>query len=247
MIKRSSEPIVGWSKRLIAMGLEAIFPLRCGGCGNKGTVWCSRCHRNLHVARSPSCHHCGFPISSSKSCEACSSLDIPLQVRSFAAYTPPLSTAILQLKYRPNQELATVMADWLASIYRQKRLHVDVIIPVPLSRRRQWKRGYNQVELIAEKLADMLELPVDRTSLRRIRDTSSQVGLLPSERRENVYGAIRGDADKLSGLSLLLIDDLITTGATILACAIAAGHAGASDLTALTVGRAVYSSNGSIL
>jgi len=146
--------------------------------------------------------------------------------------------AILHLKYRPNKELSDVMAWWLTNIYRREGWFAHLVVPVPLSAKRHRQRGYNQAGLIACNVAGKLGLQYLPDGLRRIRETGSQVGLNPTQRRVNVQDAIQGDESALHDKNILLVDDLITTGATTIACAQAAEEAGAKRMYALAVGLA---------
>ena len=130
------------------------------------------------------------------------------------------------------------MADRLVEIIEGEGWSNLIVVPVPLSRNKFLRRGYNQVDLIASAIARKAALPYKPTSLRRIKDTHSQVGLAPDARRENVRGAFQADAKLVREKSLLLVDDLYTTGATLLYCAQALMDAGAVEVFALTVARA---------
>ncbi len=238
MIERLTHPILRWPKRMIEMGFKTLFPLRCGGCGLRGTAWCPTCNHKLQPVSRKRCTRCGLPTASDNYCEACDSLEISLQVRGFAQYAPPLSSAILHLKYRPNKELANVMACWLTNVYRYEGWHAHLVVPVPLSAKRHRQRGYNQAGLIASSVADKIGIQYLPDGLMRIRETGSQVGLSPTQRRINVQDAILGKKSYLHDKNILLVDDLVTTGATTIACAQAAEQAGANRIYALAVGLA---------
>ncbi|MGD8812988.1 MAG: ComF family protein [Anaerolineales bacterium] len=146
--------------------------------------------------------------------------------------------ALLQLKYRPNHRLAKVFAFWLQRVFQRENWQASMVVAVPLAVSRQRQRGYNQVALIASALARMLELPYDEGALRRIRETPSQVGLDPTERWSNVSGAFRSCLFEEPPQSVLLVDDLMTTGATLAACASALKLQGVKQVFGLTVARA---------
>jgi ComF family protein len=129
------------------------------------------------------------------------------------------------------------MAEWLAELYRSVRWETALIVPVPLATGRLKSRGYNQVHLITNALGNALRVPQSENALTRVRDTPSQVGLEPFERRRNVVGAFRASSDHVSGKKVLVVDDLFTTGATLAACAAALKQAGAASVLGLTVGR----------
>jgi ComF family protein len=130
------------------------------------------------------------------------------------------------------------MGAWLQEAYDRAGWPADLLVPVPLGRQRQKRRGYNQAHLLALALRDRLQVPVEPNRLRRVHDTPSQVGLLPSERRENVREAFRAEPGPWAGTHVILIDDLYTTGSTLAACAAALLEAGVGQVFALTVARA---------
>lgn len=130
------------------------------------------------------------------------------------------------------------MAGWLDELCRREQWPVDVVVPVPLSPRRQRERGYNQAELVASALAELLQVPLACGGLRRTRETRSQVGLDVASRAQNVHGAFQADPTVVRGRAVLLVDDLVTTGATLAACAEALWAAGSAHVFAVTVARA---------
>jgi ComF family protein len=225
-------------RRFWQSGLDLLFPPRCAGCGNPGTVWCSSCDDRLIKLQARICPLCGGRLHRSKICRNCSQNPLPLPVRSYALYEGPLVRALLQLKYRPNRRLAVEMAVWLKRLFQREGWSASMVVAVPLSVSRLRHRGYNQVALIASALARMLELPFDAGALRRIRETPSQVGLDPTERWSNVSGAFRSYLVKEPPQAVLLVDDLITTGATMAACASALQWTGVKQVFGLTVARA---------
>jgi len=222
----------------LADGLELLFPIQCVGCGKPGSIWCSDCDASLERSVEPFCSACGLALGAWTACPACRRKKPVLPVRSYARYTGRLAQALLHLKYRPDQKLASVMSDWLSGLYRRSEWRVSVVVPVPLSRNRFQQRGFNQAELLARGLAVRLELPLAAGLLRRARETRSQVGLDPSERAQNVRDAFAAERGAFAGEAVLLVDDLYTTGATLAACARAALTNGAGRVFGLTVGRA---------
>jgi ComF family protein len=118
----------------------------------------------------------------------------------------------------------------------------DLVVPVPLSRKRLQERGYNQVALIAWPLSVALRIAYDPETLFRTRETRSQVGLTKAERRDNVHGAFGARPSSVDGRKVLLVDDVATTGSTLSSCAEALYASGARDVFAITVARAFPSS-----
>lgn len=219
-------------------GLDLLFPTSCLGCGRADFIWCPQCDASLERIGGQHCRICGRPLAALATCAECRGSPPPYRARSYAVYQGPLARAIVSLKYRPNRRLAEVMGAWLHEDYERAGWQASAIVPVPLSRQRQKRRGYNQAHLLALALRDRLPLPLHPNGLRRVLDTPSQVGLMPAERKSNVRGAFRADSASLSGQAVVLVDDLYTTGATLAACSTALLQAGAEQVFALTVARA---------
>ena len=126
----------------------------------------------------------------------------------------------------------------LADTYQRYDLQVDVIVPVPLHSSRLRERGYNQSELLGHQIARLLNLPVKADALQRIRHTKSQMELSASERHQNVANAFACADKSLSGQTVLLIDDVCTTGSTLDACACALKQSGVTSVWAVTLAKA---------
>ncbi len=239
VIQIESRSIVDILRQWWIAGIDLVFPSRCAGCGQYGSVWCEGCHQSLLKITKPICYTCGSSTGKPvRHCQHCGDYPEGLQVRSYARYQGPLLKAILFLKYRPNRDLAFTMAAWLLDICSQARMPPSLVVPVPLGRRRLQSRGYNQAGMIAEALAELLGLEFRENAIRRIRETSSQVGLDHRARYLNVENAFSATADCVNDQRILLVDDLVTTGSTLSACAIALLDAGASKVVGLAVARA---------
>jgi ComF family protein len=161
-----------------------------------------------------------------------------MEARAYAAYFGPLVPALLQLKYRPNQRLAEIMAGWLEEIVSREGWSINLITAVPLSARRRALRGYNQAGLVARRLSQRIGVDFADDALIRTRETRSQVGLDSDARSANVEGAFRATPETVTGRRVLIVDDLFTTGATIVACHEALTSAGAERTYAVTIARA---------
>lgn len=160
---------------------------------------------------------------------------------SFGFYEDELRKLIQLFKYARIQTLSAPLGRLLARALPHEQ-SFDVIVPMPLHWRKRWQRGFNQAELLAREIGRRTHIPV-RNALRRVRHTESQAGLTSAKRRENVSGAFQtpGRAKKskaLDGLSVLLIDDVMTTGATAASCARALKLGGARQVILLTLARA---------
>jgi ComF family protein len=160
-------------------------------------------------------------------------------MRSWAVFDSPVQNGLHTMKYRGNmafgEEIASQMIDFVFSL----GWPVDVMIPVPLGRKRLRERGYNQVALVAGPLAYELDIRYEPGALQKIRETRTQVGLGVSQRGENVRDAYQADPKVVKNKSILLVDDVATTGATISACTAALLSAAAKEVYVLTIARAL--------
>lgn len=188
----------------------------------------------------PLCEICGLPGSRPGLCPACHSLRPPFRaLRSWAVFEDPVRSALHQLKYRRNLALGDALAGPLCAYARNLGWPVDLVVPVPLGRKRMRERGYNQVALLAMPLAERAGWGYAPAGLCRVRETRSQVGLSAGERKENMQDAFRADRLQVQGRTVLLMDDVATTGATLAACTAALLEAGAPAVYALTIARAL--------
>ncbi len=150
----------------------------------------------------------------------------------------PLRTAIHKFKYQNYHVLAKTLAPLLATCYTITSLNTEAIVPVPLHRARHKQRGYNQAELLAKELTKHVQQPINVHTLIRCRPTKSQMTLNAVERQHNVANAFTCRNNQLQDKTVLLIDDVCTTGATLDACAEALQQAGAKAVYGLTLARA---------
>jgi ComF family protein len=144
------------------------------------------------------------------------------------------------LKKRRNEALGAILADKLSAIYSSQRWQVDLVISVPLARDRQLERGYNQATLLAQPLARMTGLNYRADALARVRKTNPQFALTARERWRNLQSAFAAEPTGVAQLSVLVVDDIMTTGATMNAAAKALREAGASKVYGLTLARALF-------
>lgn len=160
-------------------------------------------------------------------------------MRSWAVFDSPVQNALHTLKYRRNMGIGDALARQMSDFVQNLNWDVDMLIPVPLGRKRLKERGYNQVALVARPLAYELGLQYAPQGLWKSRETRSQVGLNVSQRRENVSKAYQAEGKVVNGRSILLMDDVATTGSTIQSAADALLSAGARTVYASTVARAL--------
>ncbi len=226
--------------------LDYVFPPRCAGCGLVGERFCPICSSQVLLIVGNICDKCGEPTTYLQhNIQDCIDRLPNLKwIRSYSYYQPPLSLAIQRLKYHRDLGIAEVLANFLVELYNKNKVDIDMVIPVPLSQKRLHERGYNQSFLLALPFSMMINKPINKQSLRRFKETRSQVGLDRHERFNNVSEAFLADSTVVRGKNIILIDDVSTTGSTLEACASALKIAGARDIVALTLARAVHTHNG---
>ena len=217
-----------------------LFPPVCGGCGTAGFRWCPNCQGRVPHIAEPFCERCGIPVRKVGLCEKCQAEPPKYRLmRSWAVFDSPIQKALHTIKYRRNIGLGDSIARQMVDFVRSLRWDIDMIVPMPLGRQRLKERGYNQVALVAQPLAYELGLEYAPRALWKARETRSQVGLTISQRRENVSQAYQADSSAVKRKSILLMDDVATTGSTISASTEALLSAGAREVFALTIARAL--------
>jgi len=205
-----------------------------------GWRWCPDCQARVPRINKPYCENCGIPTMGSDCCSKCK-LNPPAyrRMRSWAVFDSPIQDGLHTMKYRRNlgfgEALATQMTDDVHSL----KWPVEILIPVPLGKKRLKERGYNQVGLVAQPLAYQLGLNYAPDGLWKMRETRTQVGLTAAQRSENVHEAYQADRNMVERKTILLMDDVATTGSTISACTAALLSAGAQDVYVLTIARAL--------
>ena len=219
--------------------LDLLFPSQCLGCGKHGSFLCPSCETSLPRLEPPYCKMCAQPVTSGSLCRDCVSAP-PAAVDGIRApflMEGAIQEAIHALKYRNLRAAAPTLGRLLALWLESNPLHGDVLVPVPLHRRRLRGRGYNQSALLAKEVGKRAGLPVVEYLLVRTRDTPSQVSL-PSreERARNVEGSFKC-VGKVQGQKIILVDDVVTTGSTLSACATALRFGGAGSVWGLALAR----------
>ncbi len=220
--------------------IDLLYPPTCAGCGVFGFRWCNSCHSTTKKITQPYCQICHQPIPSGNICENCQKNKPDYQIlRSWGIYDGSLRSAIHRLKYERDLSLGDVFSHYMNSAIRRHDWQIDLMIPVPLSKQRKRQRGYNQSAVLAKPLSYLLNVNYAPKSLKRIKDTKSQVGLSLAERLNNVKYAFQADPSGVLNKTILLIDDVCTSGATLNACAGALKRAGANSVFGYTLARAI--------
>jgi ComF family protein len=232
-----------WLRRAGLFCLDVFFPPVCAVCGRVGVLLCPACQARLMPVSGAICRCCGRALAdeaerSPSLCRACRDAPPPLaQMRAPLRYAEPTSRLIHRLKYEGYFALGRPLARQLVTAWPDWQPSPDLIAPIPLHPRRRFRRGYNQSELLARPLAEAVGVPFSATALRRTRHTPPQVGLGPEARAANVHGAFDAAPSEVAGRVVLLVDDVLTTGATMSAAAAALLAAGAVAVSAYCLAR----------
>jgi competence protein ComFC len=222
-------------RRAAEFTVDLVYPKRCAGCSRRGFWLCDECATALPCFSAPWCNRCGVPGTYS-SCKCPSTPENLEQVRSVGPFDGWLRGAVVQFKYHGEWARAAQLGEHLAAAVAHLQ-QVDALIPVPLHSARLRQRGFNQSLLLAERAGDLLGLEV-KEALVRTRRTDAQVHLGAEQRVANVAGAFAAKPGiPMVGRSFILIDDVITTGSTLSACAEALISAGATSVKAASLAR----------
>ena len=225
---------------------QRVFPASCVLCEARGMALCKPCRDDAMATLSSTCSQCAIPLrnhDAARICGAClrrvPAFDATIAA---AAYDAPFDSLVRALKYRAQLSLAPLLAELVAARISETKASgaIDVLIPVPLSRERLGARGFNQALELARPLSRKLGLPIDAASVLRIRDTPPQAALPYDERRKNMRDAFAvRDARRtaLQGLCVGVVDDVMTTGATLNEFAATLKRAGAARVVNLVVAR----------
>ena len=222
--------------------LAFLYPPRCLICKTLGASGlCAACADQIAPVAAPFCPVCGHTLSDSRCANCAAQTPAFRRCRSLGVYDDVLRHAIHQFKYRDRPQLAGPLGCLLALYARAhasdlNSLRFDALLPVPMHSVRRRVRGYNQSERLARVLGTELGLPLLSGALVRVRPTRPQVGLTAEARRTNLRGAfVVRQPDLVSGKTLLLIDDVVTTGSSLHECAATLNAAGAAAVYALTL------------
>jgi ComF family protein len=231
------------------VALDIALPTLCVACREPvaGEGVCAACWAKLSFIAPPFCPKLGIPFVYDPGPELLSMqaiADPPAYQRARAAvrYDEVAKTLVHALKYQDRTDLAPAMGRWMARAGQELLDEADALVPVPLHWRRGWSRRYNQSGALARVIERATGVPVAGSALRRVKPTRQQIGLSRSERATNVQGAFQVAAERkadIQGRHIVLIDDVLTSGATVDACARSLLRAKAAQVDVLVFARVV--------
>ncbi|MEA3081625.1 MAG: hypothetical protein QOD54_1293 [Sphingomonadales bacterium] len=230
--------------RVCRWALDFALPPRCAGCGTIVAdvhSFCADCWKEVDFLGEGGCSTCGMPVQATEqtSCGVCLAREPRIaRSRAAVAYGDLARGLAIGLKYGRKVAIARTMARFMAPLVGEGSDRL--LVPVPLHGSRLWGRGFNQSALVARELSRRLGIPADPLTLARIRRTPPLKGMSPLQRRKAVAGAFRvRDRQKVAGKTVILVDDVLTTGSTAEACARTLKRAGAARVELVSWARAV--------
>ncbi len=237
-----------WSQAA-KLALDIALPTLCVSCREPvdGEGVCAECWARLSFIAPPYCPRLGIPFvydpgPEMLSMEAIANPPAYARARAAVRYDDVARALVHALKYQDRTDLAPAMGRWMARAGRELLDDADVLVPVPLHWRRAWRRRYNQSGVLARVIDQQSGVKVAAEALRRIRPTEQQIGLSRTQRATNVQGAFKVAADRqhlIAGRRVVLIDDVLTSGATADACARVLLRAKAASVDVLVFARVV--------
>jgi len=221
--------------------LDLVYPPKCLTCDAIAADYiCALCLRGIEHVHRPYCRRCGQSMRGFRCRNCWGRVASFTHARAVGQYSGVLRKAVHELKYGGKRMLASPLGDLLYT-YLEKRCdfpwrRASCVVPVPIHPARERVRGYNQSELVAERLSELTGLPLVGGNLVRASRTKPQVALSPEERRKNVKAVFRvRDSDAVRGRIVLLVDDVATTCSTIHECSLALLKAGAERVYAVCI------------
>jgi ComF family protein len=240
----------GRLRAALRLAVDVALPPLCPSCREPlgdGIGLCASCWATLSLIEPPYCARLGIPFVHDPgpgllSMEAIANPPAYDRARAAVRYDDVARALVHGFKYGDQLDLAPMMGRWMARAGRELLADADALIPVPLHWRRLWARRFNQSAALAGAISVLSGIPVAHEGLKRVRATTQQVGLSKTERTDNVQGAFRVAAEHKAGFAgrrMVLVDDVLTSGATVDACARALLRAGAAHVDVLVFARVV--------
>jgi ComF family protein len=237
--------------------IDTALPPLCPGCRTPlgdGAGLCAECWAKLAFIEPPYCPRLGIPFVYDPgpgvlSMQAIADPPAYQRARAAVRYDDIARDIVHRFKYGDRLDLAPMMGQWMARAGRELTPEADALVPVPLHWRRLWTRRFNQSAALASAVSGLTGVPVLHEAVKRVRSTAQQVGLDKAERAANVQGAFKVPSERraeIAGKRLILIDDVLTSGATLDSCARALLRAGAAHVDVLVFARVVAETRATI-
>ncbi len=220
------------------MVLDFLFPARCVACGREGSYICEGCMLSASYINPPFCPVCILPVEGKRRCDChyWKSLD---GLNSLFAFKGAIREAVLQFKYYNLRAIAPLLGGLMFNNLKSAHYKPDLLIAVPLHKKRLRERGFNQSELLAREICTLTGIYRSKSLVRKYNNPSQVNSKNAGQRRKNVSMAFSCTGSQVEGKNILLIDDVATTGATLDACASALKVCGAARVRGLTLAREI--------
>lgn len=236
-------------KFFYGMILDLIYPRRCPVCDKAvkpfGSLICEECMKKIKYVRAPYCQKCGKELKDKRAffCHDCAHKEHKYDRGMALFHYPSVSDSIYRFKYQGRQEYAAYYAERMACVLGEKilSLHPDALVPVPIHFSKRRIRGYNQAEVLAKELGEILDIPVETKLIKRVRKTVPMKDLSVGERQNNLKKAFKICHNDVKLSTIVIIDDIYTTGSTIDAMAQELRQAGIKHIyfAALAIGNGI--------
>jgi ComF family protein len=247
IVSHHARRVAGAARAFCRGALDIVLPPLCAVCREpvEGSGLCPACWSKLSFITRPYCERLGIPFQYDPgpgvlSMEAIAAPPAYNRARAAVRFDDISRALVHALKYGDRLDLAPMMGRWVGHAGREILAQADALVPVPLHWRRQWARRFNQSAMLAAAVSAETSVPIAAGALKRVKATAQQVGLTRAERASNIQGAFKvPDSGKavVAGRRLVLIDDVLTSGATADGCARALNRAGAASVDVLVFAR----------
>ncbi len=231
--------------QIIKKAIGLIFPKVCLNCSciiSENEDLCYECYKQIDFLAQDYCNLCGCIIVNDTSlCGKCIVDPPPFStLKSVFAYNVNSKNMIISLKFFDNINYVRTYARWMYERNKDIFIDTELIIPVPIHRLRLFQRKYNQAALLAKAISHLSNIPCQLFTIKRLRNTRAQAGLSIKQRTENVKGVFAiAENDLIKNKTILLVDDVVTTGATVKQCAQVLVNCGAAEIKVLTLARTI--------
>jgi len=245
IVSHHARRLVEAARGFCRAALDVALPPLCAVCREpvEGSGLCPTCWSKLSFITRPYCERLGIPFQYDPgpgvlSMEAIAAPPAYNRARAAVRFDEISRALVHALKYSDRLDLAPMMGRWVGHAGRELLAEADALVPVPLHWRRQWARRFNQSAMLAAAVSAETGVPIAAGALKRVKATVQQVGLSRTERASNIQGAFKvPEKAAVAGRRLVLIDDVLTSGATVDGCARALNRAGAANVDVLVFAR----------